>query len=69
MRLEINFTNKDGEKFAIVRAVDEDFQDMTEVEFLHDTYKAFLNVYGYPIDTEEFITIAGYDKNGEYYTD
>ena len=37
---------------------------MTEVEFLNDSYKAFLNLYGYPVGTEEFITVAGFDEDG-----
>jgi len=69
MRIEISFTNKFNENFSIGRDVENDFEDMTEIEFLHDSYKAFLNTYGYPIDTEEFITVAGTDENGEYYTD
>lgn len=69
MKIEINFTDKFGEKFSIIRDVEEDFQDMTEIEFLHDSYKAFLNLYGYPVDMNEYITVAGYDEKGEYYVD
>ncbi len=69
MRIEISFTNKSNENFSIGRDVENDFEDMTEVEFLNDSYKAFLNLYGYPVGTEEFITVAGFDEDGEYYCD
>ena len=33
MRIEISFTNKSNENFSIGRDVENDFEDMTEVEF------------------------------------
>jgi hypothetical protein len=66
MRIEINFVNKDGEVFNTSRHVDDSIHTETEVAFLHDSYKAFLNNFGYPVDYDEKIGILGEDELGEY---
>ncbi len=68
-KIEINYTNEYGEKFNINREVYDDFQEMSEIEFLHDSYKQFLNNFGYPVDYNERIEILGEDEYIETYCD
>lgn len=68
-KIEINYTNEYGEKFNINKEVHNDFQDMTEIEFLHNSYKAFLNNFGYPVDCDEQIVVLGENEYIETYCD
>lgn len=53
--IEFKFINEFGEEFKVSRKVEKDWEGLTEVEFLHDTYKNFLNNYGFPVDCNEEI--------------
>jgi len=70
MRIEINYTNEYGEEFSISRKVDSDWtnreEEMDEIDFLHDSYKTFLNTMGYPVDNDKRIAILG---SNEYIED
>ena len=68
-KIEINYTNEYGEKFNINREVCDNFQDMNEIEFLHDSYKQFLNNFGYPVDYEEEIVVLGENEFIDTYCD
>lgn len=66
-KIEINYTNEYGEKFSIAKEVYD--EELTEVEFLHNSYKAFLNNFGYPVDYNERIEVLGEDEYIETYCD
>ena len=68
-KIEINYTNEYGEKFNTNREVYDDFQDMNEIEFLHDSYKQFLNNFGYPVDCDERIEVLGENEYIDTYCD
>jgi hypothetical protein len=67
--LEIKYTNEYGEEFNTKRKVCPDWADMEEIEFLHDTYKSFLNTMGFPVDRDERIAIVGENEYIEEYCD
>ena len=60
--MEINYTNEYGEEFNTKRKVFADWSDDSEIDFLHNTYAAFLNNFGYPVDSDEEIIVLGSDE-------
>jgi hypothetical protein len=68
-KVEMTYINEYGEKTTVSREYGADWGNLTEIEFLHDTYKAFLNNFGYPVNMDEKIAIIGEDERGEYCCD
>lgn len=67
--IEINYTNEYGENQTIRRKVEAGWCEMDEIEFLHDTYKQFLNAISYPIYDEDEIVVLRENEYVETYCD